>query len=479
MKDLLSLALDTATSSGASYADIRIVEEKEEVLLVKNGKVEMIKRDEDSGFGVRTILGGAWGFASSAELDKEELENIARLSCRVAKASRKTMDKEVSLASSESVVDSYRTSYKIDPFGVSIEKKLELLLKAEKLMRKVKGVSITEACMFSWKTKKWFASSEGSLIEQDFLGTGAHLKVTAVKDRDLQVRSYPNLHGQSAAEGYELIEDLKLLENAPRVAEEAVALVTAQPCPNISTNLILDSALTAIFIHETVGHPTEFDRVLGTEANFAGTSHLTQEKLGDFLFASPQVNIVADATIPGALGSFGWDDEGTQASKFHLIKDGIFVGYLTSRETAPVIGKKSNGTMRADSWKNLPLIRMTNINLQPVEGSLNEIIENTEDGFYFEGFKTVSIDDKRLNFNLGPEIGWAIKKGKKTYMVKAPVFTGISYKVWRNCDWIGGKPDWVLWGEPNCGKGEPIQIMRVGHGAPPVRFKNVLIGAKI
>lgn len=479
MKDLLDLALDRTMSGGASYADTRVVEERKETLLVKNGKVEMIEQKEDTGFGVRTIVGGAWGFASSAELNREEIENTASLSCRVAKASRKVIKKEAQLAPAERVIDSYRTSYEIDPFSVSIEQKLELLLETEKLMRKVKGVNISEAYMFSWKTKKWFASSEGSFIKQDFHGTGAYLKATAVKDGDLQVRSYPNLRGQFGMEGYELIGKLKLKENAQRVAEEAVALLTAEPCPNISTDLILGSALTAIFVHETVGHPTELDRVLGTEANFAGTSHLTLDKLSHFQFAAPHVNIVADATKPGGLGTFGWDDEGTPASKFHLVKDGTFAGYLTSRETSPVIEERSNGTMRADSWMNLPLIRMTNINLLPGKGSLDEMIENTQEGFYFEGFKAVSIDDKRLNFNLGPEIGWAIEKGRKTYLVKAPVFMGISYKVWRTCDWVGGENDWVLWGLPTCGKGEPMQIMRVGHGTPPARFKSVLIGAKV
>lgn len=475
---MLSLALDTANSGGASYADVRIVEERKQTLLVKNGKVEMIEQNEDFGFGVRTIVEGGWGFASSADLTREEVENISSLSCRIGRASRKVIEKEASLAPSESVVDSYKTSYKTDPFAVSIEKKLELLLETDKLMRKVKGVSIVEGQIFSWKTKKWFASTEGSLIEQDFVGTGAYLKATALKDGSLQVRSYPNMRGQFATEGYELIERLDLAGNAQRIAEEAVALLTAKPCPHISTDLILDSALTAIFIHETVGHPAELDRVLGTEANFAGTSHLTIDKMNSFVFGSPKVNIVADATVPGGLGSFGWDDEGTPACRSHLIKDGVFTGYLTSRETGPVIGQQSNGTMRADSWKNLPLIRMTNINLTPGSGSLNEMIENTENGYYFEGFKTVSIDDRRLNFSVGPEIGWAIEKGRKAYPVHAPVFTGISYKVWRACEQVGGEEDWVLWGVPNCGKGEPMQLMRVGHGAPPVKFKNVLIGAK-
>jgi len=478
LKELLNAALNTAKSSGASYADMRIVEEMKETLLVKNGKVEMIELTEDFGFGVRTIVGGAWGFASSAELKREQVEKTAQLSCRVAKASRKAMEKEVSLAASRGIVDSYRTPYETDPFGVSLAKKLELLMEAEKLMRKVKGVAITEAEMLTWKTKKWFASTDGSMIDQELLGTGTQLRATAMKNGDMQVRSYPNLQGQYAAKGYELIDSLKLTDNAERVAEEAVALLSAKPCPHQQSNLILDSALTAIYIHESVGHPTELDRVLGTEANFAGTSHLTLDKRGQFQFASPEVQIVADATIPTGLGTFGWDDEGIEASNFHLVKDGMFVGYLTSRETAPVVEARSNGTMRADSWKNLPLIRMTNINLLPGKGSLDEIVANTDEGFYFEGFKTVSIDDKRLNFSLGPEIGWAIKKGKRDYMVKNPVFTGISYKVWRSCDWIGGEEDWVLWGEPYCGKGEPIQVMRVGHGAPPVRFKNVLIGAK-
>jgi TldD protein len=259
------------------------------------------------------------------------------------------------------------------------------------------------------------------------------------------------------------------------VGEEAVALLSARPCPTEAADVILTPPLVGIFIHESVGHPTELDRVFGTEANFAGTSHLVPEKLDNFQFASDLVTIVADATIPGGLGSFWFDDEGVKGQRIELIRNGIFVGYLTSRETAKALGQISNGTMRAQRWCHIPLIRMTNINLEPGEGTLDDII-GTTDGYLLDGFKSVSIDDKRLNFNLGAEIGWRIKGGKKVEVIKNPVLSGITFEFWRNCNFVGGKESWVLYGIPSCGKGEPIQIMKVGHGAPPIRLAKVRLG---
>ena len=230
----------------------------------------------------------------------------------------------------------------------------------------------------------------------------------------------------------------------------------------------------ALHIHETVGHPTELDRVLGTEESLAGTSHLTLDKRGKFQFASPIVTLTSDATIPDGLGSFGYDDEGIPAQCSILVEDGIFKGYITSRETAHRIGEKSNGTMRADSWASIPLIRMTNINLKPGDWSLSDLIADTESGIYIEAPTSPSIDDKRLNFHIGAQIGWEIKNGKLGAMIKRPSYSGISYQVWRNCDAIC--KEWNVWGIPNCGKGEPMQTAYVGHGTSPVRFRNVKIG---
>jgi len=300
------------------------------------------------------------------------------------------------------------------------------------------------------------------------------------KDGDIQRRSYPNsFGGQFQLKGYELIGELNLQGNASRIAAEAVALHSAGQCPEGEFDLILDSSQLALQIHESIGHPIELDRVLGSEANYAGTSFLTPDKLGNLQYGSPIVNVVADARLehgPG-LGTFAFDDEGVPAQSTPIIRDGLFTGYLTSRETAPVIGQqRSNGAMRADGWDRIPLIRMTNVSLKPGGQSLDEVFD-TDYGIYMETNRSWSIDDKRYNFQFGCEIGWEIRKGKKTRMLKNPSYSGISAEFWNSCAAIAGPGHWVLWGTPNCGKGQPEQVMGTGHGASPARFRKVKIGS--
>jgi TldD protein len=338
-------------------------------------------------------------------------------------------------------------------------------------------VSISEASMRAIRENKIFASSEGGYIEQKITQSGAALDATSISGNDIQIRSYPNSHGGDiACAGYEFIEGLKLKDNAARIAEESVKLLSAKPCPSGEYTVILNGDQMALQVHESCGHPVEFDRVLGMEASFAGTSFLTIDKLNNYKYGSSIVNINSDATIPRALGTFGYDDEGVPAQKFDIIRDGIFVGYLTSRETAPVIGQQSNGCMRADGWGKLPLIRMTNINLLPGDSSLDEMISDIKDGLYLSTNRSWSIDDKRLNFQFATQIGWEIKNGKLGAMVKNPNYTGITPEFWSSCDAIAGKDEWRVWGLPNCGKGEPMQVARVAHGSAPARFNNIKVG---
>lgn len=325
------------------------------------------------------------------------------------------------------------------------------MLQTDELIRKVKEVKISEAKLHFWKTKKLFANSQGSFIEQEIIESGGGISATSVKDGETGSRSYPGfLGGHYKTLGYEFIKSLNFPDNAERTAEEAVALLSAQGFPETTTTAIIDGPMVAIQVHETVGHPTELDRVFGTEVSLAGTSHLTPDKLGVFQFASPIVNITADATLAGGLGSFKYDDEGIPAQRTHLIKDGIFCGYLTSRETAGLIGQKSNGTMRAMGWSNIPLIRMTNINLEPGDWSghhhwkLEDLIADTDDGVFVASPTMPSIDDKRLNYHISTEVGWRIKNGKLTEMIKRPCLSGISYEIWRACDAICGKDDWEI-----------------------------------
>ncbi|HID94500.1 MAG TPA: TldD/PmbA family protein [Candidatus Latescibacteria bacterium] len=477
MRDLVERALNYAQLKGVSYADIRIVELTSESLEIKNGSPEEISSIEESGFAIRVISDGAWGFASSSQIETREIERAVDLALRIARASATLKSGDVHLSPVEPIRADYRTPFRKDPLEVSIDEKLDLLLKADALMRKQPEIRISRAFMSIWKTHKTFASTEGSFIKQEIVECGAGISATAVRDGEVQTRSYPNsFRGNYATSGYEYIESLGLVENAERISSQAIQLLSADRCPSKTTTVIIDGSQLALQIHESCGHPVELDRVFGTEVSYAGASFLTTDKLGNFRYGSPIVNIVADATVKEGLGTFGFDDEGVPARRTQIVKEGIFVGYLTSRETAAKMGWRSNGSMRADSWKKMPLIRMTNINLEPGEWRLEEMIADTKEGIYFETNRSWSIDDLRLNFQFGTEIAWEIKNGKLGRMLKNPTYTGITPQFWRSCDAIGNGEYWRMWGTPNCGKGEPQQVIRVGHGASPARFRNVTVG---
>lgn len=476
MRDLASRALDTARALGASYADVRVAQQRTEEIVVKNGKVEGMLADEQEGFGVRVVADGAWGFASSYQMEATEADRIAALAVRIARASALAKRVDVDLGPPVISVGSYATPVRIDPFGISLDDKVQLLMDADSAMRRVPGVTIAESSFQCLRIDKLFASTEGSFVEQQLVETGAGLEVTAVRDGEVQRRSYPNSFGRhQGTAGYEFVLDLKLVDNAPLIAEQAVQLLSAEQCPSdLVTTVILDPTQLALQIHESCGHPIELDRALGTEASYAGTSFLTVDKLGSFRYGSDQVNIVADATVPGGLGTFGYDDEGVPAQRVHIVRDGIFVNYLTSRETATALGRRSNGAMRADGWNRIPLIRMTNVNLEPGPWELEDLIADTDEGVFMQTNKSWSIDDRRLNFQFGTEIAWEIKGGKLGRMYKNATYTGMTPQFWAGCDAVCR--EWTVWGVVNCGKGQPVQVAHVGHGAAAARFRNVRVG---
>ncbi len=478
MKELTQKALDVLKELGASYGDIRIVETRTQTIRTKNGNVDALSSSRSKGFGIRALYDGAWGFSSSSTLTEDEVVKVAREAVEIAKASATVKrDKDVVLSPVKPVVSRWTSPVKIDPFSVKTEDKVALLLEADKLMADRKEVKVRIGSMACQREDKIFASTEGSYIEQTKVETGAGIEATAADRGELQRRSYPTSFGGNwATAGYEIVEKMKLLDHAERVSREAVELLSAKQCPSGVMDLIIDSSQLALQIHESCGHPIELDRVFGQEASFAGTSFLTTEKLGTFQYGSEEVTITADATLPGGLGSFGFDDEGVPAQRVTIVDKGIFKNYLTSRETAHELGQVSNGAMRADGWNRIPIIRMTNISLEPGDWTLDEMIKDTKDGILVATNKSWSIDDKRLNFQFGTEIAWEIKDGSLGAMLKNPTYTGITYEFWRSCDAIAGKDEWELWGLPNCGKGEPGQVAHVGHGASPARFRRVKVG---
>ncbi|MHB8990517.1 MAG: TldD/PmbA family protein [Chloroflexota bacterium] len=476
MRDLASRCLDLARALGASYADVRVLRVRNEEIVVKNGRVEAMLLHDEEGFGVRAVADGAWGFASSHRLEPAEADRIAALAVQVARASALAKRADVRMGAPVVSVGSYATPVQIDPFGVSVEDKVQLLLEADAAMRSVPGINVAESSVQSIRTEKLFASTEGSYVEQQLVETGAGIEATAIRDGEVQKRSYPNSFGrQQGTAGYEFVLDMKLVENAPLIAEQAVQLLSAEQCPSdLVTTVILDPTQVALQVHESCGHPIELDRVMGTEAAYAGTSFLTLDKLGSFQYGSPVVTIVADGTVPGGLGTFGYDDEGVPAQRVPIVQNGLFVNYLTSRETAALLGQGSNGTMRADGWNRIPLIRMTNINLEPGSWGLGDLIADTDEGIFMQTNKSWSIDDRRLNFQFGTEIAWEIKGGRLGRMYKNATYTGMTPQFWGNCDAICR--EWRVWGIPNCGKGQPMQVAHVGHGAAAARFRNVRVG---
>jgi len=476
MKEQMRKVLDLLRQHNVDYADVRINDIAEEHITTVNMKVQSISTSRTRGFGVRVYLDGSMGFAASQDFSK--MEETALMALDIAKASRIAQKQPAILAKKDVVVDHYSTPIKTDPFTVSKKTKLELLFTAEKIMRETAPTLFkTEGSMDFRKEHKTFADTEGSYITQTLYESGGGLAAIAASQTDMQRRTFPNsFRGNFATAGYEFVEGLGLIENAAQVATEAVELLQAETCPSGVFDVVIDSSQLTLQIHESIGHPIELDRVLGYEAGYAGTSFLNPAMKG-FKYGSECVNVVADATIVGGLGSFGYDDEGVAAQCVPIITQGVFQNFVSSRDTAATIGSTSNGTARADSWNRPPIVRMTNINLLPGNFELDELIAGIEDGLLLSANKSWSIDDKRVNFQFACEIAYEIKQGRLTgKKYKNPIYTGITPEFWGSCDGVASEKYWRMFGTPNCGKGQPGQVAHVGHGSSPARFRNVKVG---
>ncbi len=488
---LAKTALDALELSKVDYGDIKVGHYFQEHVATKDGVVEAMESHESTGFGIRVVKDGRWGFAASCDLTPDGVNRTVKKAVELARASAKAPGDKVELTQEKVIKAEYSTPFVEDPFDISMDEKVNLLLAADEAQRSVKDLRISQAYYTGWKQEKLFASTERTWISQKLVECGGGIEATATNSTDVQSRSFPNsFRGQFVTGGFENVRKMGLVENSQRIAEEAVALLSAEECPTGDLDIILDGNQLALQIHESCGHATEGDRALGWEASYAGTTFLTPDKLGTFKYGSDIVNLTADATVPLGLGTFGYDDEGVAASRKYLIRNGTFVDYQTSREVASILSRtvanynhSSGGTVRSDGWSHLPMIRMTNINLEPggedgtgKDWDLEELIGDTKNGIFFSTNKSWSIDDRRLNFQFGTEIAWEIKDGKLGRMLKNPTYTGMTPKFWNSCDAICGRKHWVVWGTPNCGKGQPSQLAHTGHGASPSRFRKVKVG---
>jgi TldD protein len=474
VRALCEEAVSAALGSGASYADARAIVRRAQLVTTKNRRVDRVDDIESEGIGVRVLVEGAWGFACDRRLDASGARESAQRAVEFARAAPGTHSRE--LASIEAVEDRYTTPHERDPVDVPLNEKIDLCLAAEEALQH-EDVKVTIALVRAMREHKLLVTSEGTAVEQKLLECGGGIDALASNGEVSQLRSYPSAHGgSSASAGWEYVVGLDLAREAPRVSEQASRLLSAPTCPAGTTTVVIDSEQMALQVHESIGHPTELDRIYGTETAYAGTSFLKPGDLGSLRYGSERMNITADPTTPRGLGTFGYDDEGVPAKRVPVVEAGVLRGFLTSRETAARIGHGRGGSMRADGWSRMPLVRMTNLHLEPGEGSLEELIAEVDRGVYFEANKSWSIDDKRLNFQFGTQIAWEIENGTLGRMLRDATYTGVTPVFWGSLDAVAGPDSWYLYGLTNCGKGQPGQHAHVSHGAAPARFRNVQVG---
>ncbi|WBB79317.1 TldD/PmbA family protein [Micromonospora sp. WMMD882] len=471
--DAATAAVQAALDAGARYADVRVMHRRYESMSARNGQIEELAQDSDLGLGVRALVGSSWGFYAVPDLSDAVVRDAGRRAARIAAASARVPGPPLDLVAAPPVTASWSSPCAVDPLGVPLSAKGDLLVAATETMR-AHGADQAEGLYQVWDTTKWFVSSEGHRIDQHIRECGAGISATSIGDGETQRRSWPSYRGQYGTTGWELVDSLDLTAHAARLAEESRALLTAPLCPAGETDLILGGEQLALQIHESVGHAIELDRILGWEAAFAGTSWLDLAQLGSLRYGSELMNVTIDPTIPGALGSFGFDDEGSPAVARDAVREGRWVGVLAGRDSAAVAGLDHGGSVRADGWARLPMVRMTNVGLEPGPHTLDEIIAATDDGVLMDINRSWSIDDRRLNFQFGCEIGWEIRNGRRGRMLRNPTYTGIGPLFWRSMDMLSSEV--VPWGTPNCGKGQPGQIGHTGHPAAPARFRNVRVG---
>jgi TldD protein len=470
MRAQIEAAIGLAKQLGADFADIRAKDIREETIRVENSRLTMARNTRSSGYGVRVYIGAAMGFAACD--DPAQMPQTVEKAVKIARASQSLLKSPATLDTKQPATHDSKMPMQRDPFEVPFAEKLALLMDCDTRMQ-ADGVKRTFAGLSFRTDSIIFADTQGSYISQSFTQSGANIGAAAFSEADSQTRSFIDIKRG----GWESIEKMALPARADKLGGEAVLLLAAEECPSGTYDVVITPRQMFLQIHESVGHPTELDRIMGSEAAFAGRSFVAPQDIGQLQYGSPHVNIVADATCPGGLGTFAYDDEGTPAQNIPLITRGMLTGLQTARDYAHAISQNSTGGGLSDGWQNLPIVRMTNINMLPGEATMDELIGGISYGFIFDENKSWSIDDLRVNFQFACQVAHEIVDGKLTGKIfKNPIYSGKTTEFWASCDAVGNADLWELVGVPNCGKGQPMQVMRVSHGSSPTRFRNVKVG---
>ena len=474
-QELGEIAVKLAKQLGATYGDIRINRYRTERIATRERQVQMVSRRQTFGFGVRVLVNGSWGFAASSIVTPDEVRRVMREAVEIAEANVSRQRRRVQMVETPAVKANWRSAFEEDPFEVPIEQNIKTLMAINDAALAVKGVSFVNSSMNWVNEEKFYASTDGSVIEQYLLRGMPDFTVTAV-DRAAGDSQPRDALGGPRAMGYEYMRKHDWLKEATRAGEEVTMKIKARRVVPGQYDLILHPSHLWLTIHESVGHSTELDRALGWEANYAGTSFITPEKTGKLQFGSKIVNFFADRTQPEGLATVAYDDEGVPGQKWPLVKDGIFVDWQTTRDLAPLIGRKqSYGCLHAQSWSDVPFPRMPNVSLEPAKDDVtqDQLIAGTENGILIYGNGSFSIDQQRYNFQFGGQTFWEIKNGKITGMLRDVAYQSRTTDFWNSCDGLGGPATYALGGALNDGKGEPSQSNAVSHGCPVARFRKV------
>jgi TldD protein len=492
-KQLADIALNAARSKGASYADVRIGRYRNQFIITREDKVLNTVDTESYGIGIRVIAGGSWGFAATDKMDKDGIAQAAELAVSIARENARLLKEPVQLAPQKGYGEvTWKTPIEKNGFEIPIKEKAELLLAVNAAAMK-SGASFVDSSLFLVNEQKYFASTDGSYIDQDIHRIWPTFTVTKTNDKTGKFETRDALSAPRGM-GYEyLIPSAKekisgittlyrdrydMLEDARLAAEQAAAKHSAKTIEAGKYDLVLDPTNLWLTIHESCGHPTELDRVLGYEANFAGTSFLTLDKWESkkFNYGSSLVNIVADKTQKGSLGAVGYDDEGVGTKEWDVIKNGVLVNYQAIRDQAHIIGlKESQGCCYSQSWRDVQFQRMANISLRPGKGQLTpaEMISKVEKGIYIVGDGSYSIDQQRYNFQFSGQLFYEIRDGKIAGMLKDVAYQANTQEFWNSCTAICDERDYRLGGSFFDGKGQPEQVSAVSHGAATARFNGV------
>jgi TldD protein len=472
---LADRALDGARSRGATYADIRINRYRNNFVATREDRVLQIVDGESFGFGIRVISDGSWGFASSANVSAEEIDRMVDDAVAIARATATLRESPVVLAPTPSYTDRWRTPIEVDPFSVPIEEKVDLLLSVNREALRARGARFCHSHLFSATEHKFFASTEGSRIEQEVFRIWPSFEVTAVSDDGVDFQSRSGFCTPTG-QGFEYCRTYPMLEDARRAGEDAVEKLTSPTIDPGKRDLILLPSHTWLVLHESIGHATELDRALGLEANFAGTSFVTVDQLGALRYGSEHVTVVGDRTEEHGLATVGYDDEGVKATSFDIIRDGRFVGYQTTREQAPWIGDaESHACSYADNYTHVPMQRMPNVSLMPgtTPMSLDDLVAGIDDGVLIAGDGSWSIDQQRRNFQFGGQTFHQIHKGRVTHMLRDVAYQSTTVEFWNACDAVCSQEHYELGGSYFCGKAQPEQVAPVSHGSAPARFRGI------